>query len=144
MTDSRNRKLSARIPLASALLAATPCCGAQNFLFAFRSRNFDRCHSLGSLLPPPAALPSLPPGEGFIPENDLHPFGKGTVLRSELRSESCGVKLKNRIIKAEYLRLYPYCHFLLQHFARIHANRPLGIPYHMLLAFFIRSHGKPQ
>ena len=26
----------------------------------FRSRNFDRCPSLGSLHPPPAALPSLP------------------------------------------------------------------------------------
>ena len=37
-----------------------PCCGARNFLFAGRSRNFDRCHSLSSLLPPPAALASLP------------------------------------------------------------------------------------
>ena len=36
------------------------CCGARNFRFAARSRNFDRCHSLGSLPPPPAALPSLP------------------------------------------------------------------------------------
>ena len=25
------------------------CCGAQNFLLAIRSRNFDRCHSLASL-----------------------------------------------------------------------------------------------
>ena len=35
-------------------------CGARNFLFAVRSRNFDRCPSLRSLLPPQAALPSLP------------------------------------------------------------------------------------
>ena len=35
-------------------------CGAQNFQLAVRSRNFDRCPSLGSLLPPQAALPSLP------------------------------------------------------------------------------------
>ena len=35
-------------------------CGARNFLFALRSRNFDRCPSLGSLLPPQAALSSLP------------------------------------------------------------------------------------
>jgi len=35
-------------------------CGARNFLFADRSRNFDRCPSLGSLFPPQAALPSLP------------------------------------------------------------------------------------
>ena len=30
------------------------------FPVRFRSQNFDRCHSLRSLLPPPAALPSLP------------------------------------------------------------------------------------
>ena len=35
-------------------------CGARNFLFAVRSRNFDRGPSLGSLLPPQAALTSLP------------------------------------------------------------------------------------
>ena len=36
------------------------CCGARNFSFADRSQNFDRCHSLGSLIPPPAAVASLP------------------------------------------------------------------------------------
>ena len=37
------------------------CCGARNSLLATRSQNFDRCHSLASLLPPPAAVGSLPP-----------------------------------------------------------------------------------
>ena len=37
------------------------CCGTRNFLSAIRSRNFDRCHSLNSLILPQAALASLPP-----------------------------------------------------------------------------------
>ena len=45
---------------------------------------FDRCHSLGSLHPPPAALPSLPPtnrydGYAYLPTN---------VILSEAHAES--------------------------------------------------------
>ena len=47
-------------PAASGKYLPGSCCGARNFLFAVRPRNFDRCHSLRSRLPPPAALPSLP------------------------------------------------------------------------------------
>ena len=36
-----------------------PVAGSEIFC-SLCSRNFDRCPSLGSLLPPPAALPSLP------------------------------------------------------------------------------------
>ena len=46
----------------------TPCCGARNFLFAERSQNFDRCHSLTSLHLPLAALGSLPTGLFFLSE----------------------------------------------------------------------------
>ncbi len=35
-------------------------CGSRNSLFAIRSQNFDRCYSLASLDPPPAAVGSLP------------------------------------------------------------------------------------
>ena len=31
----------------------------------------------------------------IITENDLHPLGKGTVLRSELRGKGSRIKLEN-------------------------------------------------
>ncbi|MBO4501278.1 MAG: hypothetical protein J5760_03460, partial [Clostridia bacterium] len=46
----RHRRRSARSPV------AVP----EIFRSLFASQNFDRCHSLASLLPPPAALGSFP------------------------------------------------------------------------------------
>ena len=51
--------------------------------------------------------------------------GKGIILRSGLRCKSNRIKLAKGILKAEYLRLYPYCAFISQHYARVHANRSL-------------------
>jgi len=70
------------------------CCGTQNFLFAIRSRNFDRCHSLPSLLPPPAAVGSLPYAVSFVSfltGQERHPpeacrnFAKGFIIATFYR-----------------------------------------------------------
>ena len=58
------------------------------------SRNFDHCHKLRSLHPPPAALPSLSPNPPTTRGRQLpsgHPYAKTACITSNLCTRSLGI-----------------------------------------------------
>ena len=114
-----------------------PCCGARKNVRAFALLHFfDRCHSLSSLYPPPAAVASLPTGTPFtaaplqihhsrIPKQKRSGHFKGQPARSIGIGQRYHLFFRNynRLIEPRCFGEHPYhfatsvchkqvCHFL--------------------------------